>query len=95
MVEIIQHHEAVDFNKLLNEISAQHIGRDSNDLRHFLMSDGEIHSFMAEAEATDRVKKAVESAVSSEKGMEIIEAAHEIFILVLHSKDAANPLLMN
>lgn len=92
--DIIQHHEAIDFESFFKEIKSGYIGLDFEDFCKFLHSANEIHSFIGRSECKDRVKSALESAIASDEAVEIINRASSVMMTIVRNPKAERPVSM-
>lgn len=93
-IDIIQHHEAIDFDALFKSIEPGYIGRDYNDLVCFFKNDGEKHSFIGISDCGNRVECALEEAIASDPKAPDIFNASAAMIMIMSSKDGERPLLV-
>jgi len=92
---IIQHHEAFDFESFFKEIKAGYVGLDFEDFCDFLHAAEEIHSFMGRAECKNRVRNALESAIASDEAVEIINRASSVMMTIVRNPEAEHPVSMD
>lgn len=93
--DIIQHHEAFDFESFFKKVKSGYVGLDFGDFCNFLHAADEIHSFMGRAEWTDRVKNALGSAIASDEAVEIINRASSVMLTIVRNPKAERPVSMD
>lgn len=91
-MEIIQHHEPVDFYAVFAEKQRQQIGPDFNDFATILHTGDEVHSFYGEADGNDRVNNALINAYASDEAIEILNRSIAILICIVYAPDTDRPL---
>lgn len=93
-MEIIQHHEPVDFNAIFAEKQRQQIGPDFNEFATILHTGDEVHSFCGSAEWKDRVYNALGNAYASDEAVELLNHSVAILICIMFSPETDRPLDM-
>lgn len=90
--DIVQHHDTFDFTPLFQEAKEKYIGIDCNDTLAFLSGGNEIHSFIGSAGGKDRLRKAIEEAISTDEAADVIHDAASAMLTVVYSPQAEKPL---
>lgn len=93
-MNIIQHHEPIDFEALFKQAENAYIGIDNHDLETFAIKAGEIHSFFGSAEWKDRVVNALGAAIGSDEAVEIITQSNAFLLIIKHNHDCGRPLMV-
>ncbi len=92
MKEIIQHHDVMDLKAFYDKVKAGYVGIDYHDFEMLMMKEGEKHSFIGEAEGSDRLKYAFEGIMAADDARSIIAHATDIMITVVKSPESSHPL---
>lgn len=92
---IIQHHEPIDFEALLNPLKDAYIGIDKRDWEVFSADADEIHSFYGCAEWKDRVNHALGNAIGSDEAVEIIGKSKTFMLIIRYNPDCERPIMMD
>ncbi len=90
--DIVQHHDSFDFTPLFYDEKEKYIGIDCNDTLAFLCSGNEIHSFIGRAGGENRVKRAIDAAVSTVEAAEVMHNAVSAMLTVIYSPQAERSL---
>lgn len=91
-MEIIQHHEPVDFYAVFAEKQRQQIGPDFNDFATILHTGHEVHSFYGTADNDDRVYNALSSSLALDEAVEILNRSIAILICIVYAPETDRPL---
>lgn len=91
-MEIIQHHEPVDFSAVFAEQQRQQTGPDFNDFATILHTGDEVHSFYGTADGNNRVNNALNNAFASDGAIEILNRSIAILICIVYAHETDRPL---
>ena len=94
-MQIIQHHEPVDFFALFEEQQRQQIGPDFNQFDDIIRIGNDIHSFIGSSDGEDRVYKSLNNALENDEAKAIIDRAEAILFCVVFSPTAPHRLEMD
>lgn len=94
-MNIIQHHESIDFEALFKQMGSATIGIDGRDWDVFASAADEIHSFYGSAEWKDRVANALGHAIGSDEAMEIINKCKTFMLIISHNPKCERPIMMD
>ncbi len=94
-MNIIQHHEPIDFEALFNQLTGAYIGIDKSDWEVFSADADEIHSFYRCAEREDRVSGALDNAIGADKASDIISKCKMFMIIIRYNPECEHPIMMN
>ena len=94
-MNIIQHHEPIDFEALFNQLKDAYIGIDKRDWEVFSADVDEIHSFYGSAEWKDRVNNALGNAIGSDEAVEIINKCKTFMLIIRYNPEGERPVKMD
>jgi len=94
-MNIIQHHEPIDFEALFRQMESATIGIDGRDLELFAKNFDEIHSFLGSAARENRIKIALDYIVASDEAVEIINKCRRFMLIIRHNPECERPLMMD
>ena len=93
-MNVIQHHEPIDFEVLFKQAESATIGINSRDLRTFASKTDEIHSFIGSAEGKDRVENAIAVAIGLTEAVAIIAQCKAFLLIIKYDADCKHPLTL-
>lgn len=94
-MNIIQHHEPIDFEALFKQLENATIGLDGRDWETFSADASEIHSFSGSAEIDNRVLNALENAIGFDEAGDIIKKCKNFMLIIRHNPESDRPVMMN
>lgn len=94
-MNIIQHHEPIDFEALLKQLENATIGLDGRDLEVFAADADEIHTFLGSTENGNRVSRALENVTGSDEVNEVIRKCKKFMLIIRHNPEAVRPVMMD
>lgn len=93
-MNIIQHHNPIDFEALFKQMQSAVVGLDGNDIELFAVGADEVHSFYGSAEWKDRVKNALVSAIGLDEAAEIINMSNAFMLIIKYNPQSKRPATM-
>lgn len=94
-MNIIQHHEPIDFEALFNQLKDAYIGIDKSDWEVFSADADEIHSFYGSAESKNRVSVALTEAIGSDEAVEIVNKCKSFMLIIKYNPECESPIMMD
>lgn len=94
-MNIIQHHEPIDFEALFKQAENATVGIDGRDLETFSADANEIHSFYGSAEWKDRIVNALGKAIDSDEAVEIINKCNTLMLFIKYNPNSERPVTMD
>lgn len=94
-MNIIQHHEPIDFEALFRQAENATVGIDGRDLETFSTDANEIHSFYGYAEWKDRIENALGKAIGSDEAVEIINKCNTLLLFIKYNQNSERLVTMD
>ncbi len=94
-MNIIQHHEPIDFEALFNQLKDAYMGIDKRDWEVFSADADKIHSFFGCAESKNRISDALANAIGSDGAVEIINKCKTFMLIIGYNPECERPIMMD
>ncbi len=92
IMDIVQHHEPIDFEALFRQAENATVGIDGHDLELFGLDADEFHSFFGSAELNDRLENAIESAIGTDDAVGIMRRCDSFMIFIKYNPNSKHPV---
>lgn len=93
-MNIIQHHEPIDFEALFKQAENATVGIDGRDLETFSADADEIHSLYGSADWKDRIENALGKVIGSDEAVEIINKCNTFMLFIKFNPNSERPVTM-